>query len=114
MGSDAVGDLVKSRTTHVFYVLHDSCNNLIEDWETALLSIASSIEVVNKDKDDAELATPFDSAAAKTAIGVTKNTARTEPSSDHEAEAKGDADEAQINSFHGTLDDPEDSGNDNP
>lgn len=114
MGSDAVGDLVKSRTTHVFYVLHDSCNNLIEDWETALLSIASSIEVVNKDKDDAELATPFDSAAAKTAIGVTKNTARTQPSSDHEAEAKGDADEAQINSFHGTLDDPEDSGNDNP
>lgn len=111
MGSDAVGDLVKSRTTHVFYVLHDECNDLIEDWETALLSIAPSIEVVNKDKDDAELASPFDSAAATTAIGVTKNTARTEASSDHEAEAKGDADDIQINSFHGKLDDPEEGEN---
>ena len=111
MGSDAVGDLVKSRTTHVFYVLHDGCTDLIEDWETALLSIVPSIEVVNKDKDDAELASPFDSAAATTAIGVTKNTARTEASSDHEAEAKGDAEDAQINSFHGKLDDPAEEEN---
>lgn len=111
MGSDAVGDLVKSRTTHVFYVLHDGCTNLIEDWETALLSIVPSIEVVNKDKDDAELASPFDSAAATTAIGVTKNTARTEASSNHEAEAKGDAEDAQINSFHGKLDDPAEEEN---
>ena len=111
MGSDAVGDLVKSRTTHVFYVLHDGCTDLIEDWETALLSIVPSIEVVNKDKDDAELASPFDSAAATTAIGVTKNTARTEASSDHEAEAKGDAEDVQINSFHGKLDDPAEEEN---
>lgn len=111
MGSDAVGDLVKSRTTHVFYVLHDGCTDLIEDWETALLSIVPSIEVVNKDKDDAELASPFDSAAATTAIGVTKNTARTKASSDHEAEAKGDAEDAQINSFHGKLDDPAEEEN---
>ena len=111
MGSDAVGDLVKSRTTHVFYVLHDGCNDLIEDWETALLSIVPSIEVVNKDKDDAELASPFDSAAATTAIGVTKNTARTEASSDHEEEAKGDAEDVQINSFHGKLDDPAEEEN---
>ena len=111
MGSDAVGDLVKSRTTHVFYVLHDGCTDLIEDWETALLSIVPSIEVVNKDKDDAELASPFDSAAATTAIGVTKNTARTEASSDHEEEAKGDAEDVQINSFHGKLDDPAEEEN---
>lgn len=111
MGSDAVGDLVKSRTTHVFYVLHDGCTDLIEDWETALLSIVPSIEVVNKDKDDAELASPFDSAAATTAIGVTKNTARTKAGSDHEAEAKGDAEDAQINSFHGKLDDPAEEEN---
>lgn len=111
MGSDAVGDLVKSRTTHVFYVLHDGCTDLIEDWETALLSIVPSIEVVNKDKDDAELASPFDSAAATTAIGVTKNTARTAASSDHEAEAKGDAEDVQINSFHGKLDDPAEEEN---
>lgn len=111
MGSDAVGDLVKSRTTHVFYVLHDGCTDLIEDWETALLSIVPSIEVVNKDKDDAELASPFDSAAATTAIGVTKNTARTKASSDHEETAKGDAEDAQINSFHGKLDDPAEEEN---
>ena len=111
MGSDAVGDLVKSRTTHVFYVLHDGCTDLIEDWETALLSIVPSIEVVNKDKDDAELASPFDSAAATTAIGVTKNTARTKASSDHEEEAKGDAEDVQINSFHGKLDDPAEEEN---
>ena len=111
MGSDAVGDLVKSRTTHVFYVLHDGCTNLIEDWETALLSIVPSIEVVNKDKDDAELASPFDSAAATTAIGVTKNTAKTEASSNHEEKAKGDAEDVQINSFHGKLDDPAEEEN---
>ena len=50
-------------------------------------------------------------AAATTAIGVTKNTARTEASSDHEAEAKGDAEDAQINSFHGKLDDPAEEEN---
>ncbi len=107
MGSDAVGDLVKSRTHHVFYVLHDSCNDLIEDFETALLSIAPEIEVVNKDMDDTEIAAPFDADAAATAAGVTENTARTEPSSDHEAEPKGDAGEKQVNSFHGKLDDQE-------
>ena len=107
MGSDAVGDLVKSRTHHVFYVLHDSCNDLIEDFETALLSIVSEIEVVNKDMDDTEIAAPFDADAAATAAGVTENTARTEPSSDHEAEPKGDASDKQVNSFHGKLDDPE-------
>ena len=107
MGSDAVGDLVKSRTHHVFYVLHDSCNDLIEDFETALLSIAPEIEVVNKDMDDTEIAAPFDADAAATAAGVTENTARTEASSDHEAEPKGDAGEKQVNSFHGKLDDQE-------
>ena len=111
MGSDAVGDLVKSRTHHVFYVLHDGCNNLIEDFETALLQIVSEIEVVNKDIDDAELQAPYDSAAATTAIGVTENTARTAASSDHETEAKGDAGQKQVNSFHGKLDDPEEGEN---
>lgn len=107
MGSDAVGDLVKSRTHHVFYVLHDECENIIETWEKALLAIAPEIEVVNKDKDDAELAAPFDSAAATTAIGVTENTSRTTASGSHEATAKGDASDKQVNSFHGKLDDSE-------
>lgn len=109
MGSDAVGDLVKSRTHHVFYVLHDECADIIETWEKALLAIAPEIEVVNKDKDDTELAAPQDSAAATTAIGVTENTARTEASGDHEATAKGDASNKQVNSFHGKLDDAESS-----
>jgi hypothetical protein len=107
MGSYAVGDLVKSRTHHVFYVLHDECEDIIETWEKALLAIAPEIEVVNKDKDDAELAAPFDSAAATTAIGVTENTARTTASGSHEATAKGDASDKQVNSFHGKLDDSE-------
>ena len=110
MGSDAVGDLVKSQTRHVFYVLHDECNDIIKDWETALLSIAPEIEVVNKDKDDALIAPPFDSAAAVTAAGVTENTARTEPSSDHEETPKGDANDKDVNSFHGKNDDPEEEG----
>lgn len=106
MGSDAVGDLVKSRTHHVFYVLHDECEDIIETWEKALLQIAPEIEVVNKDKDDTELANPFDSAAATEAIGETENTARTEASGAHEETAKGDASDKQVNSFHGKLDDP--------
>ena len=115
MGSDAVGDLVKSRTHHVFYVLHDECNDIIEDWETALLSIAPQIIVVNKDLDDQELQPPFDAAAAETANGVTANTSRTKPSSDHEETAKGDAEEGSVNTFHGRLDDPEESdGEQNP
>ena len=106
MGSDAVGDLVKSRTHHVFYVLHDECEDIIETWEKALLQIAPEIEVVNKDKDDAELASPFGSEEADTALNVKENTARTTPSGAHEQGVSGGASDKQVNSFHGKLDDP--------
>ena len=58
MGSDAVGEVTKSLTNHVFYVE----SAVIEDWEEALKSIIgegedikTNVETVNKDKDDQPL-----------------------------------------------------------
>ena len=91
MGSDAVGDLVKSRTHHVFYVKHDTCDDLIKDWETALLQVADKIEVVNKDKDDVDPTDINDVEANQTALGVKENAERTTASSDHEAVPGGES-----------------------
>ena len=89
MGSDAVGDLVKSRTHHVFYVKHDPCNDLIKDWETALLAVHPSIEVVNKDIDDVDPTDINDPAANDAALNSKENAIRTKASSDHETAPGG-------------------------
>ena len=73
MGSDAVGDLVRSRTHHVFYVLNDECNSIIADWEAALAKVATKIETVNKDKDDEALEADYDFDAAVTALNNNVN-----------------------------------------
>lgn len=58
MGSDAVGEVTKSLTNHVFYVE----SAVIDAWEEALKSIIgegedikTNVETVNKDKDDQRL-----------------------------------------------------------
>ena len=94
MGSDAVGDLVKSRTHHVFYVKHDECDAFIEQWETDLLKVADQIEVVNKDIDDEDPQDINDPAANDTALNSKENAIRTKASADHE-KAPGGSSSAQ-------------------
>lgn len=61
MGSDAVGDLVKSRTHHVFYVLDnggEAATNPAKAFEEALAKVIGDDaikEVVDKDYDDVTL-----------------------------------------------------------
>jgi hypothetical protein len=55
MGSDAVGEVTKSLTNHVFYVE----SAVIDEWEQALEDAGilekADVETVNKDKDDKPL-----------------------------------------------------------
>jgi hypothetical protein len=55
MGSDAVGEVTKSLTNHVFYVE----SAVIDEWEQALEDAGilekADVETVNKDKDDQPL-----------------------------------------------------------
>lgn len=51
MGSDAVGEVTKSLTNHVFYVL----DSISSEFEAALSQVASTIETVDKDYDDVAL-----------------------------------------------------------
>ena len=53
LGTDAVGDVVQSKTTHVFYVLQGDVSNA---FKTALDSIGT-IVTVDKDADDVSLST---------------------------------------------------------
>jgi hypothetical protein len=58
MGGDAVGEVVKSLTTHVFYVLDNGCaDSIITAWENALSFAFGTdlIETVDKDYDDVSL-----------------------------------------------------------
>ena len=54
MGSDAVGEVTKSLTNHVFYVLDDNCSDVTKAWEQALQDAFGTeiITVVDKDYDD--------------------------------------------------------------
>ena len=54
MGSDAVGEVTKSLTNHVFYVLDDNCSDVTKAWEKALQDAFGTeiVTVVDKDYDD--------------------------------------------------------------
>jgi len=57
LGSDAVGEITKSLTNHVFYVLDSECGGVTEEWEKALseAGLSDVLVVVDKDEDDVTL-----------------------------------------------------------
>lgn len=113
MGGDAVGELVKSGTHHVFYVKHDQCDDLIKDWEEALLQVADEIEVVNKDIDDEDPTDINDPEANDAALNSKMNKIRTAASSDHET-APGSSESGNEGGNGGETPAPEPTPNPEP